>query len=984
MANRNIAFTVQLNGTEQVFNSIKEFEQALRDANIELKNFTGSEADFKKLQDEIKKAESELNKIKEGAKGLTVNKQIGEFLKFGQVIAGAFGAATTALSLFGMENEDVTKAAAKAQQILTLQYSIVTLAKEKDTIATAFNTASTIANTLATQGLRAAMSLLFATMKANPMGAFLTILSLVVGAVIAFTDETEDATKAEEQFQKVLRDGQIARQRNLQLLQAQGKSEVELAEASAKAAEDRFNMARFYYLNTSKDAEMFAKVQEEYDEAKFQRDLAQINLTNAKRNAENEAADDAEENRQKELRALEERRRIILELLKIDNERLRVQSRIEGSNVKIIETENEILSQLEKKLRLLEKYSNQVVETKTFEEELAEITQSAYGEFDVFGAVFNRVRQRAEELFKQVGLGNKTYEEAQKELRSYREESLRAFNINIPDSFYKEIRAKAAEYRKEVAAGNMTMEEQRDKLKEFRTESLKKFGVPFDEDKLEQLSEFTIKYSQAFKVLADTPVAVVKGLDPFYAQFEQAIVDYALLIEKLENDPFLARTPERRAEARLGAEKELEEARERFAQAFVSRELTQEKLGQLAILTTQQRQEELKKLNEEGRLAFDELVKISLELIGLESDVQQGSAAIDDLNQKLLEAFGPARTNLILKNREQIAKLYQIDFDDIIVSRDKLLRLEEQIATKRFDVEKNFSYDVEMLNEQLADKIPGFAELSYREKLFLLREYLKREVEATENAEKEKQDAQQKTIDKILDQIQLFQQALQAIQQTVSDYYNFQFDQLEKRNKRIQDSIVGDSERANQLRLEADKAYTAERERLEKRQAKISLRLTLAQTIANVAQAVAQSLNNPILAGIVAAAGVGQIAIIQQQIATIDAYKRGGRLKKKAQGGLVVGPSHEEGGVKFQEGGFELEGNEAVINRLSTLRYADILSSINISGGGKPIVMSNFDDSRIVEAIAKQRQTPIRAYVVESDITSAQTINKRLELLSQI
>ena len=55
-----------------------------------------------------------------------------------------------------------------------------------------------------------------------------------------------------------------------------------------------------------------------------------------------------------------------------------------------------------------------------------------------------------------------------------------------------------------------------------------------------------------------------------------------------------------------------------------------------------------------------------------------------------------------------------------------------------------------------------------------------------------------------------------------------------------------------------------------------------------------------------------------------------------------------------------------------------------MSGGGKPIVMNNFDDSRIVEAIARQRKEPIRAYVVESDITQKQTVTKRLEQLSQI
>ena len=49
---------------------------------------------------------------------------------------------------------------------------------------------------------------------------------------------------------------------------------------------------------------------------------------------------------------------------------------------------------------------------------------------------------------------------------------------------------------------------------------------------------------------------------------------------------------------------------------------------------------------------------------------------------------------------------------------------------------------------------------------------------------------------------------------------------------------------------------------------------------------------------------------------------------------------------------------------------------------GKPI-FNNFDDSRIVEAIYKQRSEPIRAYVVESDITDKQQVTRRLEQLAQ-
>jgi hypothetical protein len=101
-----------------------------------------------------------------------------------------------------------------------------------------------------------------------------------------------------------------------------------------------------------------------------------------------------------------------------------------------------------------------------------------------------------------------------------------------------------------------------------------------------------------------------------------------------------------------------------------------------------------------------------------------------------------------------------------------------------------------------------------------------------------------------------------------------------------------------------------------------------------------------------------------------------------AAGGTITGPSHENGGVKFQNGGFELEGNEAVINRISTLNYSGLLSQINESGGGRPILVSSPMDSRLIEVLAKDRQTPIRAYVVEQDITEAQQINRKLEQLA--
>lgn len=59
---------------------------------------------------------------------------------------------------------------------------------------------------------------------------------------------------------------------------------------------------------------------------------------------------------------------------------------------------------------------------------------------------------------------------------------------------------------------------------------------------------------------------------------------------------------------------------------------------------------------------------------------------------------------------------------------------------------------------------------------------------------------------------------------------------------------------------------------------------------------------------------------------------------KFAEGGMLNGPSHDNGGIPFTIngiGGFEAEGGEAIINKRSTSMFAPLLSLINQIGGGK-------------------------------------------------
>lgn len=69
-------------------------------------------------------------------------------------------------------------------------------------------------------------------------------------------------------------------------------------------------------------------------------------------------------------------------------------------------------------------------------------------------------------------------------------------------------------------------------------------------------------------------------------------------------------------------------------------------------------------------------------------------------------------------------------------------------------------------------------------------------------------------------------------------------------------------------------------------------------------------------------AGAAGIASVAAQ--TVDSF---------GKGGVLNGPSHENGGIKTPFG--ELEGGEAVINTESTAKYRPLLSAINVAGGGK-------------------------------------------------
>jgi len=116
----------------------------------------------------------------------------------------------------------------------------------------------------------------------------------------------------------------------------------------------------------------------------------------------------------------------------------------------------------------------------------------------------------------------------------------------------------------------------------------------------------------------------------------------------------------------------------------------------------------------------------------------------------------------------------------------------------------------------------------------------------------------------------------------------------------------------------------------------------------------------------------------------MKSFGDGGVIDTFANGGMVHGNSHAQGGEKFAVGGrvVELEGGEAVINKRSTAMFRGQLSAMNSAGGGVKFAdgglmnMPSFAQSQFNAAGQAGMMGAMgqgsRVVVVESDITTLQ------------
>lgn len=194
-------------------------------------------------------------------------------------------------------------------------------------------------------------------------------------------------------------------------------------------------------------------------------------------------------------------------------------------------------------------------------------------------------------------------------------------------------------------------------------------------------------------------------------------------------------------------------------------------------------------------------------------------------------------------------------------------------------------------------------------------------------------DAISRNIEQIDKEIDRSERQIQRHQNNITNY--MQLAEMERGAER--DALIQaakDEQEAMKRKEKAEDEARKKKEKLEKEQKvaefkakKTNLANQLLQGLANTALGVTQALAQTPPASYVMAALTGAMGAIQTGIISTQM----GKLKM-ANGGLLDGPLHSQGGIPVGNTGVEVEGGEYVVNRRSTAEYLPLLEAINERG----------------------------------------------------
>jgi len=181
--------------------------------------------------------------------------------------------------------------------------------------------------------------------------------------------------------------------------------------------------------------------------------------------------------------------------------------------------------------------------------------------------------------------------------------------------------------------------------------------------------------------------------------------------------------------------------------------------------------------------------------------------------------------------------------------------------------------------------------------------------------------------DKALDKVNESADKIKELNDSLKDSSNTN---IEATKQQLADEQLLYAQRLAEERKLADeeKALKNQQAQQEANARKMELRYQMVMAVANTAQGASKALAQwgwplgGIFAGVIAALGAVQVAMIAKQIGAIKPIKY-------ADGGIINGKSHSQGGVPVGNTNIEVEGGEMVVSRKNTERYKDVLYRIN-------------------------------------------------------
>lgn len=203
-------------------------------------------------------------------------------------------------------------------------------------------------------------------------------------------------------------------------------------------------------------------------------------------------------------------------------------------------------------------------------------------------------------------------------------------------------------------------------------------------------------------------------------------------------------------------------------------------------------------------------------------------------------------------------------------------------------------------------------------------------IEEAENALDEISELHDKAVERI-------EESQNKISELKSEMKDANSAELEAFKEQMADEMAMLVQReAEEKRLQKEKEKREkELEKKKKQQRKAELAAQMVEAIASTALSVAKTFSQwgwplgAVFGAIMSALGTVQVAIIAKQ------------MSKLADGGLLQGKSHAQGGIPVGNTGIEVEGGEFVVSKRATAKYLPLLDAINAEGNGGKHVINN-------------------------------------------